>query len=134
MTSKLEKKFFEAFGIETYYIGTLLTSAGEITIQTNSLKNPFLVNVNGPFYPEITDRILLELICIANRYSTTVSATIDELKEETLQTLIETQEILTDEECIFTMAYWARKEKEKEKEETYTQVRAVFGLESEARI
>lgn len=82
---------------------------------------------------EITDRILLELLCIANRVSTTISETIDELKEETLQTLIEMQEILSDEECLFPMAYWARKKKEKEKEETYTQVRAVFGLESEEK-
>ncbi len=101
MTSELEKKFFEAFGIEPQQ--------------------------------EITDRILLELICIANKFSITTYETIDELKEETLQTLIETQEILSDEEGIFTMAHWARKEKEKEKEETYIQVRAVFGLESEEK-
>lgn len=122
MTSELENRFFEAFGIER-------NCCNNYEKETCPEEN--CTGCDYYDYPAITDRILLELICIANRVSTTMSETIDELKEETLQTLIETQEILSDEEGIFTMAYWARKEKEKEKEETYTQVRAVFGLKEE---
>lgn len=124
MTRKLEKKFYETFGIER-------NCCNNYEKETCPAEN--CTGCDYYDYPEITDRILLELICIANRVATTMSETIDELKKETLQTLIETQEILSDEERIFTMAHWARKEKEKEKEETYTQVRAVFGLESEEK-
>lgn len=124
MTSELEKKFYETFGIERKCCNNYEKETCPEKICTGCDYND---------YPKITDRILLKLICIANRVATTMSETIDELKEETLQTLIETQEILSDEEGIFTMAHWARKEKEKEKEETYTQVRAVFGPESEEK-
>lgn len=84
-------------------------------------------------YSTITDRILLELICVANKFSNLYSETLDELRAETLEILINTQEILSDEESLFPMALWARKEREKEKQETYAKVRAVFGLESEEK-
>ena len=48
MTSELEKKFFDTFGIKK-----------------KELEYPD----NFTYYPEITDRILLELICIYNQYS-----------------------------------------------------------------
>lgn len=122
MTSELENRFYEAFGIER-------TCCNNYEKETCPEKT--CTGCDYYDYPKITDRILLELICIANKFSIITSETIEELKEETLQTLIETQEILSDEEGIFTMALWARKEREKEKEEVYTQVRALFGLESE---
>lgn len=131
MTDELETRFFEGFGIEPEEEKYCMWECKIPELEHVACNKQCEHQRHNISYPEITDRILLELICIANRVATTMSETIDELKEETLQTLIETQEILTDEECLFPMAHWARKKKEKEKEETYTQVRAVFGLESE---
>ena len=48
MTTDLEKQFFDTFGIEP------ITGIG-------------LVKFKEPSYPTITDRILLELICIINQ-------------------------------------------------------------------
>lgn len=124
MTSDLEKKFFDTFGIERNCCNNYEKETCPAKICTSCDYND---------YPEITDRILLDLICIANKFSITTSETIEELKEETIQTLIDKQEILTDEEGIFTMAHWARKEREKEKQEVYTQVRVLFGLGSEKK-
>ena len=55
MTSELQKQFFDTFGIEPKPI-----------YSGSKLYNPF---VTGYDYPTITDRILLELICIWNLYS-----------------------------------------------------------------
>lgn len=54
MTNELEKTFFDTFGIEKkpVYSGS-------------RLYNPFLI---GYEYPQITDHILLELICILTRW------------------------------------------------------------------
>ena len=51
--SEIEKQFFETFGIEKKPI-----------YSGSSLYNPFLI---GYDYPQITDSILLELICIINQ-------------------------------------------------------------------
>ena len=51
MTSKLEKQFFDTFGVEP------------IRYKRNVDNNAMLMN---KVYPQITDRILLELICILN--------------------------------------------------------------------
>ena len=68
MTNKTEKQFFDTFGIEE-----------------RELDYPD----NFTYYPEITDRILLELICIAHTSSviTFVSRDVKSLKEEVLMIL-----------------------------------------------
>ena len=53
MTNELEKQFFDTFGIEKRPI-----------YSGSKLYNPFVI---GYDYPIITDRILLELICIDNQ-------------------------------------------------------------------
>ena len=83
MTSKVEQKFFECFGIEPKYI------EGENTMEYSYGKLE---------YPPITDRVLLELICIANKeciygYSDyggcyLIGETIEEIKESLLTDLI----------------------------------------------
>ena len=68
MSNKVEKQFFKCFGIEE-----------------KELDYPD----NFTYYPEITDRILLELICIAHisPVITFVSRDVKSLKEEVLMVL-----------------------------------------------
>ena len=68
MTNELENQFFDTFGIEE-----------------RELEYPD----NFTYYPEITDRILLELICIAHTSPviTFVSRDVKSLKEEVLMVL-----------------------------------------------
>ena len=68
MTNEVEKQFFDTFGIEE-----------------RELDYPD----NFTYYPEITDRILLELICIAHTSPviTFVSRDVKSLKEEVLMVL-----------------------------------------------
>ena len=68
MTNKTEKQFFDTFGIEE-----------------RELDYPD----NFSYYPEITDRILLELICITHTSPviTFVSRDVKSLKEEVLMVL-----------------------------------------------
>lgn len=70
MTTKLEKQFFETFGIEE-----------------RELDYPD----NFTYYPDITDRILLELICFFSTeidYFTCCSSDIETLKEDILTEFI----------------------------------------------
>ena len=65
MTNKIEKQFFDTFGIEE-----------------RELEYPD----NFTYYPEITDRILLELICIANKYYIDLEGTdIETMKNSLLE-------------------------------------------------
>lgn len=68
MTNEVEKQFFDTFGIEE-----------------RELDYPD----NFTYYPEITDHILLELICIAHTSPviTFVSRDVKSLKEEVLMVL-----------------------------------------------
>ena len=68
MTNKTEKQFFDTFGID------------EVELDYPD---------NFTYYPEITDRILLELICIAHTSPaiTFVSRDVKSLKEEVLMVL-----------------------------------------------
>lgn len=55
MTNKLEKQFFQCFGIEPKIIDTAIGRG--FYIEHNRVEK----------YPQITDRILLELICILTK-------------------------------------------------------------------
>jgi hypothetical protein len=83
MATDLEKQFFDTFGIEQKtnreygYKMAIYNEAG-----TEEIK----------FYPQITDRILLELICIANKYDELPdTTTIKNIKDRTLRILIKVQ-------------------------------------------
>lgn len=56
MTNELEKQFFDAFGIEPKITSTAVGRG--FYIEHNSVKK----------YPQITDSVLLELICIHHQY------------------------------------------------------------------
>ena len=74
MTNKIEKQFFDTFGIEP---------STKYDYCWKSKKN------KDKLYPQITDRILLELICIAHTSPviTFVSRDVRSLKEEVLMVL-----------------------------------------------
>lgn len=70
MTTKLEKQFFETFGIEPK------TGVG-------------LVEFKQPLYPKITDHILLKLICIANSQNIGFEGdNIEDIKKDLLDNFI----------------------------------------------
>lgn len=79
MTSDLEKQFFDTFGIEPMEIPSReYNSDGEIC--------SYYVE-----YPQITDRILLELICIANEHqSFSATTNIKNIQARTLKMLLRT--------------------------------------------
>lgn len=73
MTNKLEKTFFDTFGIKPkkqcyywdcpYSTGNIVNDTAMNERDCNSCKNP-----DKEIYPQITDRILLELICILTKF------------------------------------------------------------------
>ena len=78
MTNEIEKQFFQCFGIEQ---------------KTNKVYG-VQSNYHIDEYPQITDRILLELICIHNTYlgANLYSLDYESLKKEILKDLINEQE------------------------------------------
>jgi hypothetical protein len=73
MTTDLEKQFFSTFGIEP------ITQAVWDSTETK-WKN----FESWDEYPQITDRILLNLILIMNPYAPPVGDTMEEMKEQVL--------------------------------------------------
>ena len=99
MTNELEKTFFDTFGIRAYYKYLLIDKTSrchneKLFDKTNfidfvkSSKDYLLLKVIK-YHPQITDRILLELICIAHTSPviTFVSRDVKSLKEEVLMAL-----------------------------------------------
>lgn len=108
MTNELEKQFFDTFGIEPRY-------EDACTVEDKYWNNEELANEYGTFdqymnckcgnqencttecscayqrevYPQINDRILLELIIILGSICTVFDKNVDDLKENVLKNLIE---------------------------------------------
>ena len=105
MTNKREKAFFDAFGIKPehheycYHECKILELANVPCDKKDCLH--YRIDID---YPEITDRILLELIVINNENAPAVGDTLEELRNQVL--------------------YWCIRYKNK----IYTQVRALFGV------
>jgi hypothetical protein len=77
MTNELEKTFFDTFGIEPKWKseqcdGWLRTTAVAYFTNLEEAKKFGIVFQEEPEYPQITDRILLELICIATASEITI--------------------------------------------------------------
>ena len=87
MTSKLEQEFYDTFGIEKqkYY-----------ACQNENYKDVFEVR-----YPEITDRKLLEMICILSAYNYIFedlkADNIEQLKEEIIKLFLDYPLIIEEE-------------------------------------
>lgn len=80
MTNELEKQFFDTFGIEPIEIPSReYDSDGEIC--------SYYIE-----YPQITDSILLELICMANQHEDyPISTNIKNIQARTLRILLRTE-------------------------------------------
>ena len=101
MTNELEKTFFDTFGIEPKTI-----------IEPRYSLNTEYYEEKVEKYPQITDRILLELICLNNIYLwETHTSTVNELKNILLNKYIEHVNLMADEN---------------EKQKYINQVRALF--------
>ena len=98
MTNELEKKFFQCFGIEprefkSCDVGTFCPyPEKECGTDTCPYYRTYKVD-----YPAISDRILLELICIANEHENYSATTnMKNIKERTLRILLKTKKYLKD--------------------------------------
>ena len=95
MTNELEKKFFNAFGIKpnkgcTAY-DKFTEEEADVICNDKCAECSYLDDV----YPQITDRILLNLICIANEYQDYPTSTnIKNIQARTLRMLLKTEKYL----------------------------------------
>lgn len=115
MTSEREKKFFEGFGIEPYYLSLGLNrDLGDYTVKKfKTAEEAYAYGATLPkqFYPKITALIMLELICIESRINKAHNeyGNVQNLGEHILTGLL-----INKSKC-------------------YKEVRALFGLESEEK-
>ena len=82
MTNELEKQFFNTLNIEPIGCNDNKNCTG--TLDCTQCPNAI--------YPQITDRILLELICILNPYCYSSGENIQHLKESVLKWCIKYKE------------------------------------------
>lgn len=72
MTNELEKQFFDTFGIEPRYKSYFCDGWSRIVegkyFTDKKEAEKFGMVIDEPKYPQITDRILLELICILTEW------------------------------------------------------------------
>ena len=92
MTNELEKQFFDTFGIEpNYYCADeyVFEAMLEYECTEGNREKCKTCKKVGKSYPQITDRILLELICILHTTNIVQLCTtnIEDLKEEILITV-----------------------------------------------
>ena len=113
MTTDIERQFFETFGIEPKYEDACELAdeywnnehlANEYGVFDNYMEAKGCpINKDGctdncrhsytkEVYPQITDRILLELICIAMDITDFGASTVGDLKEVVLEILIDNPE------------------------------------------
>ena len=110
MTNELEKKFFNAFEIKpkyTYLVTDMFYTSDSHSygVTKNDLIKYFGDKNCGRYkvievhktYPQITDRILLNLICIANEYlDYPTSTNIKNIQAQTLRILLKAKKYLKD--------------------------------------
>lgn len=87
MTNELEKQFFDTFGIEAS--GKKCTCDVRDFAKCNTYYCTSCEKALEKEYPQITDRILLELIIILGTICTVFDKNVDDLKENVLKNLIE---------------------------------------------
>ena len=109
MTTNLTKQFFDTFGIKTKYIYHIKDTSTKLCYFSATKKDilDYFTNKNHRKYkvfnvkiehPQITDHILLELICILNENTTLDetyyqgASTVKELKKLVLKDLIKTKD------------------------------------------
>ena len=90
MTNELEKQFFDTFGIEPR--GKKCTCDVKDFAKCTTYYCTSCEKALKKDYPQITDRILLELICILNPYCYSGGENIQHLKESVLEWCIKYKE------------------------------------------
>lgn len=107
MATKIEKEFFDTFGIEPKYETHSCDGWGR-TVEIRYFKDKkdadkFGMVLSEPKYPQITDKRYLELICVLNnatnrlRSSITVyELNIDSLKQQILKKLMLVNKMYSD--------------------------------------
>lgn len=100
MVTKLEKQFFDTFGIKTKYIYYIKDTSTKLCYYSATKKDilDYFTNKNHRKYkvfnvkiehPQITDHILLELICIANSQNMGFEGNnIEDIKKDLLDNFI----------------------------------------------
>lgn len=98
MTNELEEQFFDTFGIEPHYYCAdeyVFEAMLEHECTEGNREKCKTCKKVCKSYPQITDRILLELICILSKYQENRGSileiceiSLDEIKEEILKMLI----------------------------------------------
>ena len=122
MANELEKTFFDTFGIRAYYKYLLIDKTSRCHNEKLFDKINFIDFIKSgkdylllkviKYHPQITDHILLELICLNNIYLwETHTSTVNELKNVLLNKYIEHVNLMADEN---------------EKQEYINQVRTLF--------
>ena len=91
MTTEIEKQFFDTFGIEPKYESHSCDGWGR-TVKVKYFTDKkdadkFGMVFDEAKYPQISDRILLELICIVNERRILPSCNVNGLKEYVLKEL-----------------------------------------------
>ena len=89
MTTEIEKTFFDTFGIEPEEEKYCLWECKEPSLEHVPCNKECEYQRHDIYYPEITDRRLLELICIHIKYLTfgILSHNVEKLKNEILTDL-----------------------------------------------
>lgn len=102
MTTDLEKQFFDTFGIEPkkQCFNADCVAKDEIGYD-NKICDDKCVYIDKE-YPQITDRILLELICFNNRHYVTLEdlicpKNIETIKESVLKKYIQRNKVMVEE-------------------------------------
>lgn len=121
MTSELENRFYETFGIEPEEEKYCMWECKIPELEHVACNKQCEHQRHNISYPAITDRILLELICLLD--FDTHCGNVETLKEK----------ILTQLRGLLSYMRQVHHILDKEND-IYKKVRAVFGLESEARI
>lgn len=96
--SEIKRQFYEVFGVEPkYYCGDeyIFEAMLENECTDGNLEKCKTCEKVGRTYPQITDRILLNLLCIINKYGNIVSSyNIEKLRDEILiKTIILNEDI-----------------------------------------
>ncbi len=99
MITELEEKFYKTFGIIKAIIHPCVNERN--CINDHHCGNCYYAERHN-FYPPITDHILLELVCIANRSDWLHSCEKEALKEEVLEYCIKvSKDIKSDVRKLF---------------------------------
>lgn len=90
MTNELEKQFFDTFGIDPKEEKYCYWECKKPELENVACNNTECEHYRHKIhYPQISDRILLELIIILGTICTVFDKNVDDLKENVLKNLIE---------------------------------------------